>query len=128
LAGEVVLLAGVAAGWAATGGQPGAGTASLLLVLASAAMGVQSTVTISSGVRGASTTHLTGTFTEAVRSLAMHPHRIAPVNGAAVRLAALLGGAVLGALVVRVAPPIAAAVPVALVGVVVATVLPYPSP
>ena len=66
LAGEVVLLAGVAAGWAATGGQPGAGTASLLLVLASAAMGVQSAVTISSGVRGASTTHLTGTFTEAV--------------------------------------------------------------
>jgi hypothetical protein len=77
---------------------------------------------------GASTTYLTGTFTEAVRSLAMHPHRIAPVNGAAVRLAALRGGAALGALVVRVAPPIAAVVPVALVGVVVATVLPYPSP
>jgi uncharacterized membrane protein YoaK (UPF0700 family) len=124
LAGELVLLAGVAAGLPTIGGRLGAGTAALLLALAAAAMGAQSAVTLGSGVRGASTTYLTGTVTEAVRSLAAHPRRIASVTGPAVRLGALLGGAALGALVLRVAPPFAPAVPVALVGaVIVAAVL-----
>jgi uncharacterized membrane protein YoaK (UPF0700 family) len=82
-------------------------------------MGVQSAVTISSGVRGASTTYLTGTVTEAVRSLATDPRRLTPVGAPAVRLAALLGGAAADALVLRVAPIWAPAVPVALVGAVV---------
>jgi hypothetical protein len=54
---ELVLVAGVEAGWLATDGRPDASTASLLLALAAATtMGMQSAVTISSGVRGASTT------------------------------------------------------------------------
>jgi uncharacterized membrane protein YoaK (UPF0700 family) len=121
LAGEVVLLTCVAAAWPATGIQPGRGTAPLLLGLAATAMGVQSAVTLGSGVRGASTTYLTGTLTDAVRSLAADPHRITPVAGSTVRLAALLGGAAVGALVLRVASPFAPAVPMALVGAVVVT-------
>jgi uncharacterized membrane protein YoaK (UPF0700 family) len=132
LAGEAILLAGVAVGMqlgatatvllclagVAVGMQLGA-TATVLLCLAGTAMGVQSAVTISSGVRGASTTYLTGTVTEAVRSLATDPRRLTPVGAPAVRLAALLGGAAAGALVLRVAPIWAPAVPVALVGAVV---------
>jgi uncharacterized membrane protein YoaK (UPF0700 family) len=119
VAGEATLLAGVAAAWPRVGVQLGRGTAPLLLGLAATAMGVQSAVTISSGVRGASTTYLTGTFTDAVHALAGAPHRITPVAGSAVRLAALLCGASVGALVLRVAPLWAPVLPVALVGAVV---------
>ena len=119
LAGEAMLLAGGAAAWAAVGAQPGRGIALVLLGLAATAMGVQSAVTISSGVRGASTTYLTGTLTDAVRTLAGDPHRITGVAGPAVRLAGLLCGAAVGALVLRFAPLWALAVPVALVGAVV---------
>jgi uncharacterized membrane protein YoaK (UPF0700 family) len=82
-------------------------------------MGVQSAVTISSGVRGASTTYLTGTLTDVVRVLAGDPHRIASVAGSAVRLAALLCGAVVGALALRFAPPWAPVLPMVLAGAVV---------
>jgi uncharacterized membrane protein YoaK (UPF0700 family) len=119
LAGEVVLLAGVAAGWPATGMQPESSIAPLLLGPAATAMGIQSAVTLSSGVRGASTTYLTGTVTEAVRALVGDPHRIAAVAGPVVRLAALLCGAAVGALVLRFAPLYAPALPAALVGAVV---------
>jgi uncharacterized membrane protein YoaK (UPF0700 family) len=70
-------------------------------------------------VRGASTTYLTGTVTEAVRALVGDPHRIAAVAGPVVRLAALLCGAAVGALVLRFAPLYAPALPAALVGAVV---------
>jgi uncharacterized membrane protein YoaK (UPF0700 family) len=119
LAGEVVLLTCVAASWPAVGVQLGSGTTTFLLALAAAAMGIQSAVTISSGVSGASTTYLTGTLTAAVRSLAADPRRITPVAATAVRLAALLCGAAGGALVLRVAPLWAPALPAALVGAVV---------
>jgi uncharacterized membrane protein YoaK (UPF0700 family) len=126
LAGEAVLLAGVAAAWPANGMQPGGGIAPLLLVPAAAAMGTQSAVTIGSGVRGASTTYLTGTVTEAVRSLAADPHRSTPVAGAVVRLTALLGGAAAGALALRASSPLAPALPAALVGAVAITVAAAP--
>jgi uncharacterized membrane protein YoaK (UPF0700 family) len=119
LAGEFLLLAGVVAAWRATGAQPGHTTATLLLGLAGAAMGVQSAVTISSGVRGASTTYLTGTLTDAVRVLTGDPHRLTAVAGSLVRLAALLCGAAVGTLALRFAPLWAPAVPTALVGIVV---------
>jgi uncharacterized membrane protein YoaK (UPF0700 family) len=106
--------------WAALGAQPGPGAATLVLGLAAAAMGVQSAVTLSSGVRGASTTYLTGTLTDAVRTLAGDPHRITSVAGPAVRLAALLCGAAVGALVLRVAPLWAPVPPVVFVGAVAA--------
>jgi uncharacterized membrane protein YoaK (UPF0700 family) len=118
LAGEVALLAGVAVAWWATGIQPGSSSAPLLLGPAATAMGIQSAVTLSSGVRGASTTYLTGTLTDAVHALAGDPHRITGAAGAAVRLASLLCGAAVGALVLEVAPLFAPVLPVALAGAV----------
>jgi uncharacterized membrane protein YoaK (UPF0700 family) len=116
---EVILLAGVAAGWLATGAHPGHITSPLLLGLAAAAMGIQSVVTISSGIRGASTTYLTGTLTSVVRTVTVDPHRFAASAGGIARLAALLSGAALGALVLRVAPLWASVLPAALVAAVV---------
>jgi uncharacterized membrane protein YoaK (UPF0700 family) len=122
---EVVLLVGGAAGWLATDARPGHGSAPLILALAAVAMGIQSVVTISSGVRGASTTYLTGTLTSVVRTVTVDPHRFAAGAGGAARLAALLCGAIVGALVLRVAPSWALALPAALVATVavVATAL-----
>jgi uncharacterized membrane protein YoaK (UPF0700 family) len=118
-AAEAVLLTGVAAGWLATGAHPGRSSGLLILGLAAAAMGVQSTVTISSGVRGASTTYLTGTLTSVVSTVVTDPHRFAAAAGGAARLAALLCGAIVGALVLRVATLWALALPAALVTAVV---------
>jgi uncharacterized membrane protein YoaK (UPF0700 family) len=91
----------------------------VLLGAASAASGVQSVVTISSGVRGASTTYLTGSLTEVVRGVVLDPHRFAAGAGGLSRLLGLLGGAVLGAVTVRVAPGWAPALAAALVVAVV---------
>ncbi|GII23360.1 YoaK family protein [Planosporangium mesophilum] len=116
---ELALLAGVTAGWLATDGRPGGGTAWLLLAVASMAMGVQSVVTVSSGIRGASTTYLTGTLTSIVRTLTSEPYRFATTAGGAARLAALLCGATVGALMLRIAPLWAPALPAVLVAAAV---------
>jgi uncharacterized membrane protein YoaK (UPF0700 family) len=116
---EVVLLIGLAAGWPATGGHPRSGAALVLLALAAAAMGMQSAITISSGVPGASTTYLTGTLTRLVRALVGEPHRFAAAAGGAGRLAALLCGAAVGAVMLRVAPLWVPVQPAALVAAVV---------
>jgi uncharacterized membrane protein YoaK (UPF0700 family) len=118
---EVLLLTGVAVGWLVTGGHSGTSTSAVLLGVAAAAMGVQSTVTIGSAAPGASTTYLTGTLTSLVRALAAAPHRLD--GPAAARVAAFVCGTVLGALVLRVSPLWAPALPVALVAVVVGTAL-----
>lgn len=117
---ELALLAGVAAGWLASGGRPGANTALLLLVLAAAAMGVQSALTISTGIPAAATTYLTGTLTTLVRTLTNPPHRRATAARSTIPLAALSGGAVTGGLLLRAAPLWAPALPLVLVGTVVA--------
>jgi hypothetical protein len=79
-------------------------------------MGEQSAVTIGSGARGrASATYLTGTLTSLVHALVS---RLADGSGGAAGLAALLCGAVVGALLLRVAPLWAPVAPVLLVGVV----------
>ncbi|RVX45506.1 uncharacterized membrane protein YoaK (UPF0700 family) [Nonomuraea polychroma] len=119
---ELALLACVCAGWLAIDGQPNTNAAVLLLAPASAAMGVQSALTISSGVPGASTTYLTGTLTGLMRTRTGTPRRRAAVAGDVGRLAALLCGAIIGALLLRVAPLWAPALPVLLVGVVVAII------
>ena len=118
--GELVMLALVAAGWLATSGQPDATISWLLLAFAAAAMGVQSAITIGSGVRGASTTYLTGTLTDVARTLAGEGRRFAATAGGVARLAALLCGAIVGSLLLRVTPSFAPALPVVLVGAVVA--------
>jgi uncharacterized membrane protein YoaK (UPF0700 family) len=115
---ELVLLTGVAAGWLATDAQPGT-AAPVLLAPAAAAMGVQSALTISSGVSGASTTYLTGTLTNLIRTLSTDPHRLAGAAGGAARLASFLCGAAAGAVVLRVAPLWAPALPAALVAAVI---------
>ncbi len=116
---EVVLLLAVAYGWLATAAHPGRIVALPLLGLAAAAMGVQSAVTLGTGVRGASTTYLTGTLTTVMRVLVRGPHRLGASAGGAVRLAALLAGAAAGGLVLRFAPLWAPALAAALVVAVV---------
>ncbi len=119
-AAEVVPAVGVQVGWVVSGGRAVGGNAWLLLALAGVAMGMQSTVTLSSGVRGASTTYLTGTLTTLVRTVTGR-RRFAAVRGDAARLGALLLGAMVGVAMLRVAPLWAPVVPVGLVcGVVVA--------
>ncbi|WP_165396409.1 YoaK family protein [Streptomyces sp. F001] len=122
---EVALLICVAAAWWATEGRPGPGTADALLALAGAAMGVQSAITLSSGVREASTTCMTGTLTSVVRTLTTGPHRLVGIFGGIVRLTALLCGAAIGALVLRIAPLWAPVLPAALVGGVAVTAAAY---
>lgn len=102
-AAEMVLLIGVAAGWLSTAGRPGYAEGLALLSAASAASGLQSVITINSGIRGASTTYLTGSLTDVVRSVVLDPHQFAAGAGGPSRLIGLLAGAVLGALVLRVA-------------------------
>lgn len=114
-AAEAVLLAGVAVGWSAAGARPEYAGGLALLAGAPVANGMQSVVTISSGVRGASTTYLTGSLTGVVRSVVLDPHRFAAGAGGISRLLGLLGGAVLGALTLRVAPVWAPALAAALV-------------
>jgi uncharacterized membrane protein YoaK (UPF0700 family) len=117
---EAVLLVAVAIGWAGTGARPGYGGKLALLAIASTASGVQSAVTIGSGVGGAATTYLTGSLTDVVRRVVLDPHRFAAGIGGVSRLLGLLGGAVLGAATLRVAPRWAPAVAAALVVAVVA--------
>jgi len=119
-AAEAVLLIGVAAGRLRTAALPGYAGGLALLGAASAASGMQSAVTINTGVRAASTTYLTGSLTDVVRRVVLDPHRFAAGAGAISRLLGLLGGPVLGALTLRVAPLWAPALAAALVvGVVV---------
>ncbi|PZG01740.1 YoaK family protein [Micromonospora deserti] len=116
---EAALLVGVAAFWFSTAERPGYAGGLALLGAASAASGMQTAVTISSGLRGASTTYLTGSLTDVVRTIVLDPHRFAAGAGGVSRLLGLLGGAVLGALTLRVAPSWTPALAAALVVAVV---------
>src|SRR5690348_3051406 len=66
---ELVLLAGLAAGWEITGGRPAGSVQYVLLAGTAAAMGVQSTSVNELGLSNVSTTFLTGTLTGLVSSL-----------------------------------------------------------
>lgn len=116
---EAVLLLAVAFGWLASDAHPGRVVSLPMLGLGAAAMGAQSAVTLGTGVRGASTTYLTGTLTTVMRVLVRGPHRLSASGGGAVRLAALLAGAAAGGLLLRFAPLWAPALAAALVAVVV---------
>ena len=116
---ELALLIGVAAGWLAADAQPDRGVTVVLLALASAAMGVQSAVAISSGPHGAATTYFTGELTSIVRSVTSMPHWFGDTAGRASRFVALVAGAIGGGLLLRFAPRWAPALPVGLVATVV---------
>ncbi|MGI5524511.1 YoaK family protein [Micromonospora sp. CA-259024] len=109
---EAVLLLGFTVGWVACAARPGYGFGLVLLGMAAMASGVQSVITVGAGIRGASTTYLTGSLTELVRRRVVDPHRFADLGGVG-RLAGLVVGAVLGTVALRAAPtwaPVPAAV------------------
>ncbi|MFC5926859.1 YoaK family protein [Micromonospora vulcania] len=116
---EAVLLLGFAAGWMACAGRPGYATGLVLLAVASVSSGIQSVITIGAGIRGASTTYLTGSLTDLVRRRVLDPHRFADVGGTG-RLVGLIAGAVLGTLGLRAAPTWAPALAAVLVIAVIA--------
>jgi uncharacterized membrane protein YoaK (UPF0700 family) len=66
---ELILLAGLAAGWEATGARPTGWAEFALLAVTAAAMGVQSTSVNELGLSNVSTTFLTGTLTGLVSVL-----------------------------------------------------------
>ncbi len=100
---EAVLLLGFTAGWLACSARPGYGFGLVLLAMAAVSSGIQSVITVAAGIRGASTTYLTGSLTELVRRRVLDPHRFADVGGVG-RLAGLVVGAALGTVVLRTAP------------------------
>lgn len=66
---ELILLAGLTAGWEITGASPAGSAQYGLLAVASAAMGVQASAVKEMGLTDVSTTFLTGTLTGLVSSL-----------------------------------------------------------
>ncbi|WP_405774067.1 YoaK family protein [Streptomyces sp. NBC_00859] len=103
LAVEVTLLAAVGVTWAAAEGHPDGDGRAVLIAVLSVAMGLQTAAMFAAGPSGAPTTYFTGTLS----SLLTDPAGGRP---AAVRLAALLAGAV-GAAALRTWVPAWAALP-----------------
>jgi uncharacterized membrane protein YoaK (UPF0700 family) len=107
---ELALLGGVAVGWFATDGRPLGVLQFCLLALAAAAMGVQSAAVEQMGLKGVSTTYLTGTLTALVTSLA-RPDRKRPGVIRPGVLLGLLTGALLSGLLVRTIPVLVPVLP-----------------
>jgi uncharacterized membrane protein YoaK (UPF0700 family) len=115
---ELVLLAGLTAGWELTGGHPAGAGQYVLLAVAAAAMGLQSAAVRALGAGSFSTTYVTGQLTEIVMGLVTPGkpawpgwHRVGP-------LPALLTGALLGWVLIANAPgalPVITFVPLCLV-------------
>jgi len=108
---ELALLCGVAAGWFASDGRPLGILQFILLALAAAAMGVQAAAVDQMGLKGVSTTYLTGTLTGLVTSLARPDRQRAGVIRPGVLLG-LLAGALLSGLLVRTVPILVPLLPV----------------
>jgi uncharacterized membrane protein YoaK (UPF0700 family) len=110
---ELILLAGLAAGWEATGARPTGWAEFALLAVTAAAMGVQSTSVNELGLSNVSTTFLTGTLTGLVSSLA-RPGQDTQHGGR--RLGVLIGlaaGAGLSGLLLATAPRAVPVLPLA---------------
>lgn len=119
LAAELTLLAGVLAGWEATGSRPAGWAQYVILAVAACAMGIQSAAVVQLGLGNVSTTYLTGTLTGLV-SAVFRPEEEIGWRRPGV-LAGLLAGASLAGVLVAKA---AWAVPcLPLLGVAAATVL-----
>jgi uncharacterized membrane protein YoaK (UPF0700 family) len=113
---ELVLLAGLAIGWEATGARPVGWAEFCLLACGAAAMGAQSAAVQQMGLTSVSTTFLTGTLTGLVGSLAKPgPSSSMGVLRPGVLLGLLAGAALCGLLVAQ----FAMAVPVLFVGAIV---------
>lgn len=120
LAVEFVIFLGVAVGWWLSSGHPVGGIQPVLLGASAVALGVQSSAILRFGVSGLSTTYMTGTLTTVVSALAngRHPRNVVP---SAQILVALVAGAVLAALLIRVAPDAVPALQLLPVGAAVAS-------
>lgn len=122
LAIESALLAAFLAGWISTGAEPGAAAAAGLIALSGLAMGLQAVTTRSLGL-GLSTTYITGTLTALLSELFAPGSAGADAARRGLILLALPAGAVTGAVVLVSAPMLAPAVPLVVVGGVVAVAL-----
>jgi uncharacterized membrane protein YoaK (UPF0700 family) len=119
LAAELTLLAGVLAGWEATGSRPAGPAQYVILVIAACAMGIQSAAVVQLGLGNVSTTYLTGTLTGLVSEIFRPDTKVGWRRPGV--LAGLLAGASLTGVLVAHA---AWAVPcLPLLGVAIATVL-----
>jgi len=114
LLAELVLFAGVAAGWELTGSAPAGAAQLTILVVASCAMGIQSSAVNQMGLGNVSTTFLTGTLTGLVSSLARPDGNRAGLRRPGVLLG-LLAGATLGGVFLAVAAAVVPLLPLAAV-------------
>jgi uncharacterized membrane protein YoaK (UPF0700 family) len=118
LAVELVFVAGYAAGWWATGGEPGPGVALALLLSTAVALGIQSSTVQRFGVSGMSTTYLTGTLTTVVIRLASG-RGVREVWHSVEILLGLVAGAAAGAALLLLAPLLAPLLQLLALGAVV---------
>jgi uncharacterized membrane protein YoaK (UPF0700 family) len=112
---ELVIFVALAVVWWIQGGHPTGRIQPVLLGAAAVALGVQSSAILRFGVSGLSTTYMTGTLTTVVSLLAQgrHPRKVFP---SVQILISLTIGAVLAALLIRLAPaatPLLQLIPVA---------------
>jgi uncharacterized membrane protein YoaK (UPF0700 family) len=96
LAAELLLFAGVLAGWEATGARPAHAGQYVILALAACGMGIQSAAVNRMGLRHMSTTYLTGTLTGLVSAIVRRDGAVGS------RRPAVLGGLVAGAVLAGV--------------------------
>lgn len=126
---ELVLLAGLTAGWEVTGARPAGWAQFTLLAVTAAAMGVQAAAVNEMGLTHVSTTFLTGTLTGLVSSL-VSPGSQTQLGGR--RFGVLIGlaaGAGLCGLLVATVPDAVPALPLAaLVTTLVLAASPVPEP
>ena len=119
LAIEWVLQAAFLAGWLLSGSSPDGAIATALVAFSGVAMGIQA-ATARALAPGMSTTYVTGTLTGLLSELSA----LGSVSGDRRRRAsivvALALGAVAGALVLRTVPMLAPAIPLVVIGVVLA--------
>lgn len=101
---ELLLLAGLAAGWELTGGHPSGAGQYLLQGTAAVAMGMQSAAVRGIGADDFSTTYLTGQLTKLVSTLVTPGKPRWPGWHMAGPLLALIGGAVLSGVLIAGAP------------------------
>jgi uncharacterized membrane protein YoaK (UPF0700 family) len=117
---EFALFAVVAGGWWGTHSGPTGTVQTLLLIMSTLALGIQSSAILRLNVSGLSTTYLTGTLTTVVNALVVK--RSVRGNGRSVCvLCALVVGAALGSLLATKVPAAAPVVPLIILASVVVT-------
>jgi uncharacterized membrane protein YoaK (UPF0700 family) len=121
LALEVLVQAAFLGGWLAVGGHPGLVFEAVLVGLSALAMGMQSDAVAALGVAGVTTTYVTGTMTGLLRSLVVGGSDVPTRLRRVAVLAALLGGAVVGGVLMVEARRYVAVLPLAVTVIVFVT-------